>query len=165
MTNKEQSVAPKERINIVYKALIDGVEEEIELPLRQLVLGEFYNVGTDIPLEKRQTVSVNKDNFNEVLKEHNIKLALRVPNRMSKNKDDTVSIDLKFETMRDFDPDGILHQVPQLQKLFEVREALKSLKGPLGNIPEFRRRLDAIVKDTTAREELIKEIKETKEKK
>lgn len=162
MTNKEQSVAPKERINIVYKALIDGVEEEIELPLRQLVLGEFYNVATDIPLEKRQTVSVNKDNFNEVLKEHNIKLALRVSNRMSKNKDDTVSIDLKFETMRDFDPDGILHQVPQLQKLFEVREALKSLKGPLGNIPEFRRRLDAIVKDSTAREELIKEIKEKK---
>lgn len=162
MTNKEQSVAPKERINIVYKALIEGVEEEIELPLRQLVLGEFYNVATNIPLEKRQTVSVNKDNFNDVLKEHNIKLSIRIPNRLSKNKDDTVSIDLKFETMRDFDPDGILHQVPQLQKLFEIREALKSLKGPLGNIPEFRRKLDAIVKDSAAREELIKEIKEKK---
>ncbi|MCL9684912.1 type VI secretion system contractile sheath small subunit [Legionella maioricensis] len=162
MTNKEQSVAPKERINIVYKALIDGVEEEIELPLRQLVLGEFFNAPTNIPLEKRQTVNVNKDNFNQVLKEHNIKLSIRIPNRLSKNKDETMSVDLKFETMRDFDPDGILHQVPQLQKLFEVREALKSLKGPLGNIPEFRRRLDAIVKDSTAREELIKEMKEKK---
>ncbi|MCW8397335.1 type VI secretion system contractile sheath small subunit [Legionella sp. PATHC038] len=162
MTNKEQSVAPKERINIVYKALIEGVEEEIELPLRQLVLGEFYPGGDNTPLEKRRTVNINKDNFNDVLKEHHIKLSLRVPNRFSKNKDDTVSIDLKFETMRDFDPDGILHQVPQLQKLFEIREALKALKGPLGNIPEFRRRLDAIVKDSAAREELIKEIKDKK---
>lgn len=162
MSNKDQSVAPKERINIVYKALIDGVEEEVELPLRQLVLGEFYNVATNIPLEKRQTVNVTKDNFNEVLKEHNIKLSVRIPNRLSKNKDDTVTIDLKFEKMRDFDPDGILHQVPQLQKLFEVREALKALKGPLGNIPEFRRKLDAIVKDSTARDELVKEIKEKK---
>ncbi len=162
MTNKEQSVAPKERINIVYKALIEGVEEEIELPLRQLVLGEFYPGGVNTPLEKRQTVNINKDNFNDVLKEHNIKLAIRVPNCFSKNKDDTVSVDLKFETLRDFDPDGVLHQVPQLQKLFEIREALKALKGPLGNIPEFRRRLDAIIKDSAAREELVKEIKDKK---
>ncbi|KTD05228.1 type VI secretion system contractile sheath small subunit [Fluoribacter gormanii] len=162
MTNKEQSVAPKERINIVYKALIEGVEEEIELPLRQLVLGEFYPGGINTPLEKRRTVNINKDNFNDVLKEHDVKLSVRVPNRFSKNKDDTVSVDLKFETMRDFDPDGILHQVPQLQKLFEIREALKALKGPLGNIPEFRRRLDAIIKDSAAREELVKEIKDKK---
>lgn len=164
MTNKEQSVAPKERINIVYKSLIEGVMEEIELPLRQLVLGEFYDNPKDIPLEQRQTVNVTKDNFDHVLKEHNIKLAIRVKNRMGKNKDDkdTVSLNLKFESLRDFDPDGILKQVPQLQKLIEVRDALKALKGPLGNVPDFRRKLDTIVKDSASREQLLKEIKEKK---
>lgn len=162
MTKKGQSVAPKERINIVYKSLIDGVEEEIELPLRQLVLGEFYTSHDNIPLEKRQTVNVTKDNFNDVLKEHKIKLSIRVPNRLSKNKDATVTVDLNFESMRDFDPDGIIRHVPQLQKMIEMREALKALKGPLGNIPDFRRRVDALVKDTTSRELLLKEIREKK---
>ncbi|MFO2767894.1 type VI secretion system contractile sheath small subunit [Legionella pneumophila serogroup 1] len=37
----DQSVAPKERVNIVYTPNIEGAEEAVELPLRQLVLGEF----------------------------------------------------------------------------------------------------------------------------
>jgi len=39
-----------------------------------------------------------------------------------------------------------------------LREALKALKGPLGNIPEFRKKIQELVQDDGAREQLLKEL-------
>ncbi|KTC71642.1 hypothetical protein Lbir_1497 [Legionella birminghamensis] len=158
MARKDQSVAPKERVNIVYKPSIEGAEEMVELPLRQLVLGEFSNKPSKLPLEKRQTVSINKDNFNQILKLHDIKISTRVLNRLSNNKNDYIPLELKIQSLHDFEPDNIVRQVPELKRLMELRNALKSLKGPLGNTPEFRRKLDAIVKDPTLRDKLLKDL-------
>lgn len=38
---KEGAVAPKERINITFKPAVGGAQEEVELPLKLLVLGDF----------------------------------------------------------------------------------------------------------------------------
>ena len=38
---KEGSVAPKERINVTFKPALGDVKEEIELPLKLLVVGDF----------------------------------------------------------------------------------------------------------------------------
>ena len=38
---KEGSVAPKERVNIVYRPATGDAKEEIELPLKLLVIGDF----------------------------------------------------------------------------------------------------------------------------
>ena len=45
-----------------------------------------------------------------------------------------LGISLKIESMADFSPDNIAKQVPELNKLLELREALLALKGPMGNI-------------------------------
>ena len=50
------------------------------------------------------------------------------------------------------------HLVPELQKLLEMREALVALKGPLSSVPKFRRKLQKIVRDDTARESLLGEL-------
>ncbi len=38
---KQATVAPKERVNIVYKPSLDDAQEDVELPLKMLVLGDF----------------------------------------------------------------------------------------------------------------------------
>ena len=38
---KEGTVAPKERVNIVYRPATGDAKEEIELPLKLLVVGDF----------------------------------------------------------------------------------------------------------------------------
>lgn len=43
---KEGSVAPKERINITFKPATGNAQEEIELPLKLLVLGISPSVRT-----------------------------------------------------------------------------------------------------------------------
>ena len=37
-----------------------------------------------------------------------------------------LALNLKFDQLKDFDPDEILKQVPELQKLMDLREALKA---------------------------------------
>ena len=155
---KEASVAPRERVNIVYRPAIGDAKEEVELPLRLLVMGDFIGKPDDRPLEKREPIPIDKDNFNQVLKEQNIGLDLNVLNKLSGRPDEELNVKLKFESIKDFGPESIVNQVPELKRLLELRESLKSLKGPLSNIPEFRKKVQELVKDENARKQLLKEM-------
>lgn len=155
---REATVAPKERVNIVYRPATGDAKEEVELPLKLLVMGDFTGSPDDRPLEQRQPINIDKDNFNEVLKAQNIGLDLTVPNRLSGKPDEEMKVKLRLESMKDFSPDAVAEQVPELKKLLELREALKSLKSPLSNVPEFRKKVQELVKDETARKQLLKEL-------
>ena len=49
---KEGSVAPKERINVTFKPATGGAQEEIELPLKLMVLGDFTQRADDRKIMK-----------------------------------------------------------------------------------------------------------------
>jgi type VI secretion system protein ImpB len=155
---KEGSVAPRERINIVYKPATGGAQAEIELPLKQLVLGDFTLRADATPLEERKPISVDKDNFDEVMRKQNLNLTISAPNRLSGQEGDEMPVELRFETLKDFGPEAVANQVPELKKLLELRDALTALKGPLGNVPGFRKKLQEILRDDAAREKLMKEL-------
>lgn len=162
--SKTGSVAPKERINIKYTPATEGQTDEVELPLKLLVTGDFKGAAEDLSLEERETVSIDKHNFDAVMKQSNLTIDVAVPNRLeenAENQDLGVSlkgVSLKIESMADFSPDNIAKQVPQLNKLLELREALLALKGPMGNIPAFRNKLQELIADPNARETLEKEL-------
>lgn len=155
---QEGSVAPKERVNIVYRPATGDAKEEVELPLKLMVLGDFTQRADDRMVEDRDPVSIDKDNFNDVLKGQGLELKLNVPNKLSGKADEQMAVDLKFESLSDFDPDAIVRSVPELAKLMDLREALKALKGPLANVPEFRKKVQELIKDPGAREKLLKEL-------
>ncbi|MEM8709956.1 MAG: type VI secretion system contractile sheath small subunit [Planctomycetota bacterium] len=148
---KKISVAPKERVNITYKSNLDGAEQEIELPFRMLVLGDFTQRADDRLLEDRDALDVNKDNFNRVLKEQELSINVNVPNVMSGVEGDEIGATLRFEDLKDFSPDRVAEQVPELKKVLDIRNALAALKGPLGNMREFRKQLE----DTLNNQELV----------
>jgi type VI secretion system protein ImpB len=155
---QEASIAPKERVNIVYRPATGDAKEEVELPLKVLVMGDFTQRAEGTALEDRAPVNVDKDNFDEVLRAHNLRLQTQVPDQLSGAADAELGLDLEFRSIRDFEPDAIIQKVPELQKLMELREALKALKGPLGNVPEFRKRIQALVEDAGARDKVLKEL-------
>lgn len=156
--SKEGSIAPKERVNIVYKPATGDAKEEIELPLKTLVMGDFTMRSDDTPLESRKSINIDKDNFNEVLKAQKIEMNSSVKNTLSDDPDNPLGVKLKFENMHDFEPDSIVKEVPELNKLFELREALKALKGPLGNVPDFRKKIQELVQNKDTRAMLLKEL-------
>jgi len=51
-----------------------------------------------------------------------------------------------------------VNQVPELRKLLELRSALSALKGPLGNIPAFRRKIQGLLGDAEARQKIMGEL-------
>jgi type VI secretion system protein ImpB len=155
---KEASVAPKERINIVYKPATGGAQEEKELPLKLLMLGDYTLQADDTPLEERKRVGVDKDNFNEVMRSQGLRLTLGVKDRLSGEEGAEMAVNLKFDGLKDFTPEGVVNQVPELNQLMELRQALVALKGPLGNVPAFRKNLEAILRDDAAKEQLLKEL-------
>lgn len=154
---KEGSVAPKERVNIVYKPAVDGAEE-VELPLKILAIGDYTGRRDDRQLEDRKPINVDKDNFEEVMEKHGLAADVNVADRLSGSQDAELSLNLQFKSLKDFTPDGLLEQVPELKKLLELRNALTALKSPLGNKPEFRKKLQTLLEDDDARAKLIAEL-------
>jgi type VI secretion system protein ImpB len=156
--SKEGSVAPKERINIKYVPATGDQQAEVELPLKTLVVGDFKGHTEDTPVEERATVSVDKNNFEDVMRESNLHLSTTVKNQLTDDKDAELPVELSFKSMNDFAPDSVAAQVPELKKLIELREALVALKGPLGNIPAFRDRLQELLNSEESREKLLAEL-------
>lgn len=154
----EGSVAPRERVNIVYKPSTGGAQEEKELPLKLLMMGDYTMREDNTPLEQRKPVNVDKNNFNDVMKSMKLALDLNVKNTLSGEEGAEMPVHLKFENLKDFGPEAIAEQVPELKKLLELRQALSALKGPMQNVGDFRKKLQELLGDEEATKKLMDEI-------
>lgn len=92
------------------------------------------------------------------MNEANISLSFNVPNRLEGDGEEDMPVALSIKGLDDFSPDNVAKKVPELKKILELREALVALKGPLGNIPAFRSRLQDLLGNEDMREQLLKEL-------
>jgi type VI secretion system protein ImpB len=83
---------------------------------------------------------------------------MQVPDQLSGEKGAELAVNLRIKRLGDFGPDAVAEQVPELKKLLELRNALTALKGPLGNVPAFKRKISALLADDKAREKLVSEL-------
>lgn len=156
---KEGSVAPKERINVTFKPAIGGAQEEIELPLKLMAIGDYTHRKDERKVEDRKPISIDKMTFDEVLAKQELNLVLSVPNRLLEESDtEELAVQLRVNAMKDFNPASLVEQVPELKKLMELREALVALKGPLGNAPAFRRAIEDVLADAQSRDRILDEL-------
>jgi type VI secretion system protein ImpB len=156
---KEGSVAPKERINVTFKPATGGAQEEIELPLKLMVLGDFTQRADERKIEDRKPISIDKNSFDEVLAKQELNLTFAVPNRLQDDAEgDDMAVQLRINSMKDFNPANVVDQVPELKKLMELRDALVALKGPLGNAPAFRKAIESVLADDDSRDRVLGEL-------
>ena len=157
MSKSTGSVAPKERINIKYVPATGDEQAEVELPHKMMVMGDF-GLDDARALEDRPVMRIDKHTFNNVLNDADVNLAMSVPSVLRPGPDAELAVSLQFKCINDFGPDRIARQVPELNKLLELREALVALKGPLGNVPAFRKQLQHLLNNEQARKQLAEEL-------
>ena len=155
----ESSIAPKERVNIRYKPATGDTRQEVELPHKLLVVGDFTMRPDDTPLGERKRIDINKDNFSDVMRSQKLQLNLKVANHLVDDPDaGDMALTLPVATLKDFEPEQVAKAVPEIRQLLELRTALTALKGPLGNLPNFRRAIERILADEDLRKKFMDEI-------
>ncbi|EAH5412968.1 type VI secretion system contractile sheath small subunit, partial [Campylobacter jejuni] len=145
-------------INITYKAKTNGQNEDVELPLKLMVMANLKGKN-ETPLEEREILQINKINFDQVMRKLNITTSFSVKNTLGTGAEE-LDVKLNIASMKDFSPDSLAKQIPELNKLLQLREALMALKGPMGNIPDFRKAVLEALKNEKTKEKLLLEIKQ-----
>lgn len=157
MADTFQNEVPKARINLKLSLHTGGAQKKIELPLKLLTMGDFSNGKESRPLSEREKINVNKNNFNSVLSEFNPEVNLSVKNTLA-NSDSAENVKLSFSDIKDFEPEQVARQIPQLRAMLAMRNLLRDLKSNLLDNATFRKELEKILKDPALSQELRDEM-------
>lgn len=156
-SNSFQNEVPKARINIKLDLHTGGAQKKVELPLKLMVMGDFSNGQEQRILSERDKININKNNFDNVLAEFSPALKVAVENTLAADGSDT-SAELNFNCMKDFEPEQVARQIPELRALLAMRNLLRDLKSNLLDNATFRHELERILKDETLSGELRAEL-------
>lgn len=155
--NSFQSEIPKARVNIKLDVHTGGAQKKVELPLKLVVMGDYSNGKEERPLSEREKININKNNFNNVLADFSPSLSLTVENTLAGNGTEE-NVHLSFKEMKDFEPEQVARQIPQLRAMLAMRNLLRDLKSNLLDNVTFRKELESILKDPTLSNELRAEL-------
>jgi len=129
-SNSFQNEVPKARVNIKLDLHTGGAQRKVELPLKLMLMGDYSNGKEQRPLSERSKVNVNKNNFDSVLSEFSPSLKLVVEDTLATGGGET-PVELIFQRMKDFEPEQVARQIPQLRALLAMRNLLRELKANL----------------------------------
>lgn len=149
----------KPRVHITYDVEIGDAMEKRELPFVMGVLGDFSGTPTSKlkPLRDRKFVQIDRDNINDVLKQMTPGLNLRVENTLAGDGSE-LGVQLKFESMADFEPAQVANQVEPLKKLVETRNQLRDLLAKVDVSSDLEATLEDVLKNTENVAKLAEEL-------
>jgi len=142
-----QREIPKSRISITLDLHTGGAQKKLELPLKLLVAGDFSAGKANAPLAERKKIDVNKQNFDSVLSDLHPELKFGVENTLAGDGAE-LPVGLSFRAMKDFGPEQVARQIPELKVLLAARNLLRDLKSNLLDNGTFRREFEKILRDS-----------------
>lgn len=150
----------KPRVHIKYEVETEGAAIEKELPFVAGVIGDFSGDPTQkLPeLRDRKFVQIDRDNFSRIMERMAPGLNIKVDNTLSEEGGE-MGVQLKFNSMDDFDPAKIVDQVPALKSLMEARNKLRDLLAKADRSEDLEQMLEKILGDEAALKKLADEIK------
>lgn len=157
MSNSYQSEIPKARINLKLDLHTGGASKKTELPMKLMVVGDYSNGAEQRAVSEREKVNINKINFDSVLAEFSPSVNLSVVNTLAGDGSEE-NVSLSFAQMKDFEPEQVARQIPQLKAMLAMRNLLRDLKANLLDNQAFRKELEKILLDPALSAELRSEL-------
>jgi len=158
-TQKKLSRVRPPRVQITYDVQVGDAIETKELPFVAGIMADLSGKPEE-PLPKlkaRKFVDIDRDNFNDVMGAIGPRVVVQVDNKLKKDDESNLNVELNFKNMDDFNPLNVVKQVKPLQKLYEARERLSDLLTKLDGNDD----LDELLRDVVNNTEGMKNIKES----
>jgi type VI secretion system protein ImpB len=149
----------KPRVHITYEVETEGAEVLRELPFVVGVIGDFSGDPTQPlrPLAERKFIQIDRDNFNEVMARMTPGLNIRVANKLADDGSE-MAVQLKFNSIEDFEPARIAEQVPALKALLETRNKLRDLMSKVDRSDQLESLLEQVLKNESDLKSLSGEL-------
>jgi type VI secretion system protein ImpB len=149
----------KPRVHISYEVETEGGSVKKELPFVVGVMGDFSGDPTEPlkPIKDRKFIQIDRDNFDNVMARVAPGLKLKVDNTLA-GDGSQMAVDLKFQSMQDFEPAKIVDQVEPLKKLLETRNSLRDLLTKADRSEDLEGLLERVLKNTDDLKEVSKEL-------
>jgi type VI secretion system protein ImpB len=154
----------KPRVHITYEVETEGAEVQRELPFVMGVLGDFSGDPTQPlrPMSERKFIQIDRDNFNEVMARMTPGLNLKVENTLA-GDGSQMSVNLKFNSIEDFEPARVAEQVPALKALLETRNKLRDLMSKADRSEDLENLLEQVLRNEGELKALSSELGAAKE--
>lgn len=139
----------KPRIQIRYDVETEGGVVKKELPFVVGVMGDFSGNPTEPlkPLRDRKFITIDRDNFDQILARMTPGLNLKVENTLKGDKSE-LGVQLQFKKMEDFEPGNVAKQVEPLRKLLETRDKLRDLQTKVDRSDKLENLLEQVLQNS-----------------
>jgi type VI secretion system protein ImpB len=130
------------------------------------VVGDFgcqQDPDKQLPkLRDRKFVSIDLDNFDEVMEGISPQASFRVKNKLDQDGGE-FAVNLEFKKIDDFRPESVVDQVEPLRKLLEARTKLSDLRNKLAGNEKLEDLLGEVLNNTDQLKTLGAEAKQDQE--
>lgn len=157
-----QDEIPKSRITLTYKTEVEGELEEVDLPMRFLVMGDLSRGSSKdrkLDLEERRLRAVDGANLDEVMADMDINLECQVPNRIDPENEEELEVKIPINSMRSFSPDEFSMHIPRLKGLIMLKRLLEQVQSDISNKKKFRTLLSELYANEDAFAKVMEEFK------
>lgn len=147
------------RVQITYDVETGDAIELKELPFVLGVLSDLSGKPEEaLPrLRDRKFVEIDRDNFDAVMRGMKPRLAYRVDNKLS-DDNTQMGVELKFNSLEDFEPEQVVRQVEPLRKLLETRLQLQALLAKMDGNDKLTDKLQEIISNTDMLKKIGSEV-------
>ena len=149
----------KPRVHITYEVETEGAAIERELPFVVGVMGDFSGDPTTPlrPMTERKFIQIDRDNFNDVMARMTPGVKMKVDNKLA-DDGSQMAVDLKFNSIEDFEPARIADQVPALRALVETRNKLRDLMSKVDRSDQLESLIEQVLQNEAELKSLSSEL-------
>ncbi len=157
-----QDEIPKSRLTLRYKTEVNGQPEDLTLPLRLMITGDFsQGSSTDraLDLDERRLRNLDGTNTDTVMKDMGLKLNFAVDNKIDPEREEDLQVSLVIDSMKSFSPDQVAQQVPKLKGLLTIKTLISEMQSNVDNRKELRKLLDELMSNPENLEKVLADLK------
>ena len=101
MAKSFQNEIPPARVNIQLSVDKGGAQKKVELPMKNLVLGDFTLKKDGTRVAERERININKNNFNQIMESMDLGVETTVDNKLNPEGGE-LQVDFKIKNMKSY---------------------------------------------------------------